>query len=110
MAIVVINELPDVVTDEMYDAVSAKIGQEPPDGGIVHTGGRDDSGTMRVVEVWESREALERFENERLRPAIAEVMRANGMDPEQAPRPEQTVYEAREVMSREAMVGAPTSA
>jgi hypothetical protein len=105
MPIVVINELPESVTQEMYDAVNAKIGQEAPEGGIVHTGGRDDNGTLRVVDVWESREALERFENERLRPAIAEVMRANGQDPDQGPRPKQTIYEASDLM-----VGTPASA
>jgi hypothetical protein len=98
MAIVVINELPENVTEEMFDAVNEKLGRDVPEGGIVHTAGRDDNGLMRVVDVWESREALERFENERLRPAIAEVMSGMGLNPDQAPRPKQTIYEAREVM------------
>src|SRR4051794_25210637 len=105
MAIVVINELPEYVTEELYDAVNARLGQEASEGGVVHIGGRDDSGTFRVVDVWESREALERFEEERLRPAIAEVMREHGQDPAQRPPPKQTVFEAHDIM-----VGAPTSA
>jgi hypothetical protein len=79
----------------MYDAVNAKIdmGANPPAGLIVHTAGEVD-GQWQVVDVWETREDAERFDNERLIPAITEVAGPGG------PRgPQMTVYEAHNVVS-----------
>jgi hypothetical protein len=97
MAIVQITR-PEGITEEMYDAVNEKMGGDVPDGMIVHTAGRDENGVFQIIDVWESRDAMTRFEDERLRPAISEVMRANGMDPDQAPPPTQTSYETYKVM------------
>ena len=91
MAVAVLSEV-DGVTPEIYDALNAKLGDEIPDGGIVHTAGFT-GGKMIVFDVWESREHFERFQEERLRPAILEV------GGEGAPTPTQTVYELRHFQS-----------
>lgn len=54
-----------------YDAVSAEVGSTAPDGLIVHIAGFDhDRGVFRIVDVWESREAGQRFWDEKLMPII----------------------------------------
>ena len=100
MAVVVIQELPEMTTIEMYDAVNERLGVagDPPDGLIIHTGGADENGRLRVVDVWESGEAFERFTNDRLRPAIAAIAQDAGMDPSQMPSPTITMYEAHDVV------------
>jgi hypothetical protein len=85
---------PQGTTREMYDAVGAKIDidGDPPAGLIVHTAGEVD-GQWQVVDVWESEEHAQRFDADRLRPAIAAV--AGEGDPG---RPAMTVYEAHHVV------------
>ncbi len=58
-----------------YDAVVEKLGtdQNPPDGLVIHTAGFGEDGTFRIFDVWESREHAERFQRERLMPAVQEV-------------------------------------
>jgi hypothetical protein len=58
-------------SQEIYEQVEAKLHgrTDPPAGRILHTAGPTDTG-WRVVDVWESRDALERFRDERLLPAI----------------------------------------
>jgi hypothetical protein len=86
---------PPMVTADMYDAVNAKLGvdrgENLPDGLIAHAAG-DAGGQWEIVEVWESREQAERFDEERLRPAIEAVM---GAAP---PSGEMSVYEAHAVL------------
>ena len=67
-----------------YDAVAAKIDVDasPPEGMIVHTAGFSDDGTFRIFDVWESLEAMHRFDEERLGPAIQEVMGSDGGEPD----------------------------
>jgi len=59
-------------TQEQYDAVNAEMGVEenPPEGLIFHSAGPTDAG-WNVIDFWESREAFDRFQRERLGPAIA---------------------------------------
>ena len=59
-------------TTTNYDAVSAELGLNGvPEGGIVHTAGFDhERGVFRIFEVWESREAGQRFIDERVMPVI----------------------------------------
>jgi hypothetical protein len=97
MAIVQITR-PEGITEEMYDAVNERMGGEMPAGMLLHAAGRDESGTFEIVDVWESRDAMRRFEDERLRPAIAAVMGERGMDAEQAPPPNQTTFETYRMM------------
>ena len=95
MPIALLQDLPPEVTPELFNAVNAKVNSEsdPPQGLIVHTAGQRPDGGFRVFNVWESREDMERFEQERLIPAIAEVA---GDDA--PPRPEQQIYELQEVV------------
>jgi hypothetical protein len=79
-------------TKEMYDQVSEKMfGQSPfdtsdaPEGLIVHSAGQGDQGYY-VYDIWESREAFERFMNEKLGPALREVMGGQELPPEAAPQ------------------------
>src|SRR5688500_18738440 len=63
----------DVAEDwENYERLAAALGDGVPDGLIVHVAGPTDSG-FRIIDVWESQEAWERFRNERLRPAVRRV-------------------------------------
>jgi hypothetical protein len=63
---------------EEYDAVNEKLGAEPPQGGLVHTGGQLDDGRMQVVDVWESEADWENFRDNRLKAAIEEVVGGEG--------------------------------
>jgi hypothetical protein len=85
---------PPMVTAESYDQVNAKAGVDgnPPEGLLVHTAGEVD-GQWQIVDVWESEEAAQRFDDERLRPAIESVM--GGAPPGPPPT---TVYEAYRVV------------
>lgn len=86
MAIAEINEIAEGDLS-MYDAVNEKLGTEPPEGQLAHVAGAREGGGFWVLNVWESAEAADRFGDEKLRPAIAEVV---GDD---APRPETTRFE-----------------
>ncbi len=57
---------------EAYERVAAALGEETPDGLIVHAAGPTGGG-FRIVEVWESEASWERFREERLRPAVRAV-------------------------------------
>jgi hypothetical protein len=58
-------------TQEQYDAVNAEMGVEesPPEGLIFHAAGPMESG-WSVIDFWESREAFDTFQANRLGPAI----------------------------------------
>lgn len=55
---------------EQYRGVAAALVDPHPDGLILHVAGPTDEG-VRVIDVWESEEAWQRFRTERLDPAIA---------------------------------------
>ena len=76
MAVAVLIEIPGG-TQEQYEAVLEKIGLAGQDarwpaGALVHVAGPTEGG-WRAVDVWESQEAFEQFERERLQQAAAEV-------------------------------------
>lgn len=52
-----------------YDAVVAQLGDEPPEGCLLHIAGPMQSG-WRVIEVWDSEESQRRFQSGRLDPAF----------------------------------------
>jgi hypothetical protein len=80
------------MTEETYEQISAKMGteQDPPSGLIAHTAGPVD-GVWQVVDIWESAGAKERFEQDRLMPAISALFGAEALA---EGRPESVVYEA----------------
>jgi hypothetical protein len=88
-------ENPAINTD-MYDAVNAKMDVEanPPAGLICHTAALDN-GVFRIVDVWESKDAYDRFSKERLGPAIQDVM---GQAPP-SDAPTEKFYELHKVIS-----------
>lgn len=73
MAIVVIATTPGM-TAELYDRSQQEMGLvgKLPAGCSSHIAGPGPDG-WRVVAVWESAEALQRFAAERLQPALAEL-------------------------------------
>jgi hypothetical protein len=77
---VVISVVAPGFNAEMYEAVTGRVmpGDKLPDGCELHIAGPVEQG-WRVITVWESREAFDRFRQEKLLPAIREVA------PEQAP-------------------------
>jgi hypothetical protein len=77
---VVVSVVAPGLNAEMYEAVTGRVmpGDQLPDGCELHIAGPVEQG-WRVITVWESREAFDRFRQEKLLPAIREVA------PEQAP-------------------------
>lgn len=75
------KELYENVTEKMFGHPAPMRGEESPAGLIVHSAGQGDQGYY-VYDIWESREDFERFMQEKLGPAIAEVM--GGPPPEDA--------------------------
>jgi uncharacterized glyoxalase superfamily protein PhnB len=71
MAVVVIQEFE--ATPEEYDQVNEKLGDDVPEGAILHAACDLGGGRMRAVDVWESADAYQKFVQERLIPAIDEV-------------------------------------
>ena len=60
-----------------YDTVAERldVASNPPAGLIVHTAGWDEeNGTFRIFDVWASREDFDRFWQDRLQPALDELM------------------------------------
>jgi hypothetical protein len=88
MAIAMVTKVSQATLDQ-YDAVNAKIGlgDDPPEGLIVHAAASGEAPGFVILEVWESSDAYERFASERLGPAIAEVTQG------QAGEPDREVYQ-----------------
>jgi hypothetical protein len=95
MAIVRIIQPP--VGQEMYDAVSAKlsIAADPPEGLVMHCAG-DANGTWQIIEVWESEEQAQQFENDRLGPTIGEIAGPDAPDRSEVPT---TSYELHNLVA-----------
>jgi hypothetical protein len=79
MAVGVLAAAPEF-TRQVYDNITEKMfghspmrADEAPQGLILHSAGQGEQG-FYVYDVWESREDFERFMEERLGPAMAEVM------------------------------------
>jgi hypothetical protein len=74
MAIAFVQEFPIVDGDTStpnYDAVAERVGRAVPDGLIAHTAGFDlDRGVFRIFDIWDSREAGQRFIDETLMPIV----------------------------------------
>ena len=72
MAVVYVQEFP--ITDRSttnYDFVADKIGDGPFEGLIAHTAGfDDDAGVFRILDVWATREAAERFLAQQVQPLV----------------------------------------
>ena len=73
-----IREMP--LTREQYDELDKLIAKDP-EGLILHTAARTNGG-MLIIDVWESKEANDRFERETLFPALQQHA---GIAAEEAP-------------------------
>ena len=62
---------------EMYREVRRLIGDEAPKGMIAHVVVRTDAG-LNHLEVWDSEEQWKRFHEERVEPAVHQVLKAAG--------------------------------
>ena len=74
---------------EFYDALHAEINSRttlPVDGLLLHIG-RATAGGFQVIEVWESREQADRFNDDVVLPALAEM--SGGQPPEPPPAREE---------------------
>jgi hypothetical protein len=73
MATVMSMEWPGVAP-EQYEQVMTilDLDANPPDGGVFHVSGFT-GGSLRVLDVWESEQAWDRFLNERIMPAVEQA-------------------------------------
>jgi hypothetical protein len=71
---VVVSAVAPGFSAELYEAVTVRAmpGDQLPDGCKLHIAGPVEQG-WRVITVWESREAFDRFREEKLLPALREV-------------------------------------
>ena len=87
-------------SNEAYDRVLERMGLTPggptPPGAIYHMAGETGDGGFRVVDLWDSAEAFEKFAQEQIGPLSA----AEGF-----PAPEVTIWEIHNTLSA-APVGA----
>jgi hypothetical protein len=99
MAVLLEQTLPEGASMEMLDEVSAEMGvdTEPPAGLVVHVH-LLQNGRVRVVDVWESADAFENFNRDRLEPALRRVLERHGMKMEDAPPPETSMVEVHAVV------------
>ena len=77
-----------------YDAISARLNakDDPPDGVIIHTAGFTGDGGFRIFDVWESREHLQRFLEDRLMPIVQELTAGQDL-----PQPREDIYELHDL-------------
>ena len=61
------------VTEDTTAAVDAGVGAAPVDGLVAHVSG-PYSGGWRIIDIWESEEHQQRFQAQRLGPALAKAL------------------------------------
>lgn len=77
----------DVPGDEhTYGKVKAEIGEEHPRGLLVQLVSKLETGGLRHLNVWESKEDWDRFQREQVAPAVGKVLASMGIT-EPAPPP-----------------------
>ena len=84
------TDFPEGIGTAVYDSVQAEmdLANDPPEGLLFRWAG-DVDGKWRVTDVWETRDAYERFRDGRLLPAVQNV---SGMDPATSPQPTITEF------------------
>jgi hypothetical protein len=66
------QEMPGI-TEAMETKVEMEVGQAPVPGLVAHVSGPTPDG-WRIIDVWESEEDFQRFQQERLHPALRAAM------------------------------------
>ena len=81
-------------TPEQYEQVRSKLGvdESPPPGGLIHIAAKGENGTIRVIEVWETRDQAEEW-GDKVR-ATREELGIGGTTP-----PQITFLEVQRVMT-----------
>lgn len=74
------------ITREDAEAVSAAMSDDPPKGLIAHVMTKTPDG-VHVVDIWESPEDFQKFNEERLMPATQQVMTERGISMDPLPQP-----------------------
>jgi hypothetical protein len=77
------------IREDLYEKIREAIGPEPPDGLVAHVVLRREDGTLRYVDVWESREACDKAFETRIHPAVYGVFKAMNFKPAGEPRREE---------------------
>ena len=65
---------------DMYQRIIEEAGDQRPEGLVVHVAGPTDRG-VRIINVWESEAACQRFLAKQLEPARARVLAGQGVEP-----------------------------
>jgi hypothetical protein len=84
-----------------YDEVTRRmnIHEDPPAGLVAHGAGATPEGGFRVSDIWETREAFEAFESERLGPTVEAVLAELPPERREASNPpRRSVYELHDVL------------
>src|SRR3954466_3645525 len=92
MTVIMQQTMPEGTTLEFLDEVTQQMGVEtdPPAGLVVHTHFKE-RGHIQVVDVWDSQEAFERFQESMLMPTMKKVAAEHGMVMSQRPQPDPTL-------------------
>jgi hypothetical protein len=104
MAIAYVQEFEIVDGDTSttnYDTVSQRLNLDAaPDGLIAHTAGFDaEKGVFRIFDIWESREAGQRFLDEKVNPVLEQYMAEVADSQELSPPSADYWYELHDTMS-----------
>ena len=82
MPVVMTQVLPPEVTLEMARRVTDEAGAAAAEGLIAHAAVHDEeAGAIRLVGIWETQEALERFSRQHVAPAVRRVAAEAGIQP-----------------------------
>ncbi len=73
---------------EVYQQLMAEVGDAPAEGLVVHLVLRRPGG-LRYVDVWESREARQRFVDQRIHPVLKRLLVRNGIQVQGEPPTEE---------------------
>jgi hypothetical protein len=73
------------ITLDIYEEIVAGLGDDPPEGLVVHITQVLDEGHLRYLDIWESQAACERFTQERLHPVVGPVLARHHVRPDREP-------------------------
>lgn len=69
----------------IYRGIVAELGDEPPEGLIVHVARVMEDGHLQYLDVWKSEEAWDRFVETRLHPVVGSALARAGVQPQAEP-------------------------
>ena len=70
--------------ERIYERVKTEIGDSRPDGLLLHMVVKQGSG-LRHINVWESKQEFQRFQQERVQPAVAKVLKEMSVSEQPVP-------------------------